>query len=126
MKKIRSPTTKHHKNLFVSITCSDLMSKTTTTTMNHDAYLPLFFDAHLACVEFVVNLIDNLNFCIVVTRPKSSQLQFQQQLQNYKKPHNIYHRNSKQTQNRCISCTLRWHQSAAITTTASSLYSLNK
>lgn len=42
--------------------------------MNHYAHLSLFFDAHLAGRPFVVDLINNLDFCVVVSGPQSSQL----------------------------------------------------
>jgi len=61
------------RNASIQTSCH-LMSETSTAAVNHYTDLSYFFNSHLACIEFIVNLIHNLYLSIVIASTERAQL----------------------------------------------------
>lgn len=55
-------------------TCSYLMTQASAATVDHDTHLSLVVYAHFSGSVFVINIIHNLNFGIMVSCSQSPQL----------------------------------------------------
>jgi len=55
-------------------TSCHLMSKTSTAAVNHYTDLSNLFNSHLACIELIVDLINDLYLSIVVASTKCTEL----------------------------------------------------